>query len=54
MKPDVLNKRLTLAANFGVVIGLAVLIYEVNQNTAMMEAQINQQRADAAIKDLRD
>ena len=51
MIADNLNRWLTLVANFGVVVGLVVLIYEVNQNTAMMEAQINQQRTDTALSE---
>lgn len=51
MLADNLNRWLTLGANFGVVVGLIVLIYEVNQNTAMMEAQINQQRTDTAMSE---
>lgn len=46
-----LNRWLTFGANLGVLIGLIVLIYEVRQNTAMMEAQINQQRTDTALSE---
>ena len=51
MSSDNLNRWLTLGANLGVLIGLIVLIYEVRQNTAMMEAQINQQRTDTALSE---
>ena len=49
MKTVELNSWLSLGANVGVVIGLALLIYEINQNTALMEAQINQNRTDSAL-----
>jgi len=49
LNSEKLNRWLTLGANLGVLIGLAVLVYEVRQNTAMMEAQINQQRTDTAM-----
>ena len=49
MKFDGLNQWLTLMANFGVVAGLILLIVEINQNTEMVRAQINQSRADTAI-----
>lgn len=51
MKNKKLNRWLTLGANVGVLIGLIVLIYEVRQNTEMMEAQINQQRTDTALSE---
>jgi hypothetical protein len=40
MKPDGLAKWLTLGANFGVLIGLVLLIVELSQNRNMMRAQI--------------
>lgn len=51
MNADKLNSWLTLGANIGVVIGLGLLIYEINQNTKMMQAQINQQRTDTAMSE---
>ncbi len=51
MKADKLNSWLTLGANIGVVIGLALLVYEINQNTEMMQAQINQGRTDTALSE---
>lgn len=53
MNNENLNRWLTLGANVGVLLGLIVLIYEVRQNTAMMEAQINQQRTDTAMAEQR-
>jgi len=49
MDADSVNKWLTLSANFGVVIGLILLIVEIGQNTEMMRAQINQSRTDTAL-----
>ncbi len=51
MNADKLNSWLTLGANIGVVIGLALLVYEINQNTEMMQAQINQGRTDTALSE---
>ena len=51
MKADKLNSWLTLGANIGVVIGIALLIYEIKQNTEMMQAQINQNRTDTALSE---
>jgi len=51
MNADNVNKWLTLSANFGVVIGLILLIVEISQNTEMMRAQINQSRTDTAISE---
>ena len=49
MNTDNVNKWLTLSANIGVVLGLILLIVEIGQNTEMMQAQINQMRADSAM-----
>ena len=51
MNADKLNTWLTLGANVGVVIGLILLIIEINQNTEMMRAQINQSRTDTALSE---
>ena len=40
-----------VGANIGVVIGLGIVIFEVDQNTDMMQAQINQSRTDTAISE---
>jgi len=45
LESDRLNKWLTLVANFGVVIGLALLIFEIQQNNVLMLAQIEQSRS---------
>ena len=44
-----LNDWLMLFANVGVVVGLGLLIVELRQNSEMMQAQITQSRADAAM-----
>jgi hypothetical protein len=49
MTAEKLNRWLTLGANLGVVVGLVLLIIEIRQNTAMMEAQMMQSRTDAAM-----
>ncbi len=51
MTSEKVNKWLSLGANFGVVIGLVLLIVEIGQNTEMMRAQINQSRTDTAISE---
>jgi len=47
MNTDNANKWLTLLANVGVVIGLALLIFEIRQNSELVRAQIHQARSDA-------
>jgi hypothetical protein len=43
---DSANRWLTLGANLGVVIGLILLIVELNQNSSLVKAQIHQARSD--------
>jgi len=45
LESDRLNKWLTLLANIGVLIGLALLIFEIQQNNVLMLAQIEQSRS---------
>ena len=40
MESDRVNRWLTLGANIGVLVGIALLIFELNQNREMMRAQI--------------
>ncbi len=40
MDSDKINRWLTLGANIGVLIGIALLVYELNQNRQMMRAQV--------------
>ena len=49
MDSNKINKWLVLAANIGVLIGLALVIYEIRQNSDLMQVQISQARADAAM-----
>jgi hypothetical protein len=51
MTAEKVNTWLSLGANIGVVIGLGIVIFEINQNTDMMQAQINQSRTDTAISE---
>lgn len=49
MNTDSLNKWLTLSANVGVVIGLVLLLIELNQNSDLLRAQIHQSTSDAHV-----
>ena len=52
MNLDSLNKWLTLLANFGVLIGLTVVIFEIRQNTTAIENDSYWNRVSVAV-DLR-
>lgn len=54
MDTDRLNRWLSLGANVGVVIGIALLILEINQNTEMMRAQMAQARSENLLDRYRD
>ncbi len=49
MDTDSVNKWLTLSANVGVVIGLILLLIEIDQNSDLVRAQIHQARSDAHV-----
>ena len=49
MNADSINKWLTLVANIGVVIGLMLLLIELDQNSDLVRAQIHQARSDSWI-----
>lgn len=49
MNTDSVNKWLTLSANVGVVIGLILLLIELDQNSDLVRAQIHQARSDAHV-----
>lgn len=49
MNTDTVNKWLTLGANVGVVIGLILLLIEIDQNSDLVRAQIHQARSDAHV-----
>ena len=51
MDTDKLNRWLTLGANIAVLVGIFFLAAEINQNTEMMRAQINQSRAEASMSE---
>ncbi len=45
MNSDKLNKWLTLGANFGVLVGLIVVVFELQQTQVIMSAESSMQRA---------
>lgn len=47
MDTDRLNRWLTLVANIGVLIGIFLLILEINQNNDLMRIQIEQSRSES-------
>ena len=48
MDTDKFNRWLTLTANLGILIGLVLLIVEIQQNTDLMRAQISMERSIAS------
>ena len=46
MNAESVNRWLTLSANLGVVIGLVLLLIELDQNSDLVRAQIHQARSD--------
>ena len=49
MKADAVNRWLTLGANFGVLVGIILLVAELNQNSELMRAQIFNERSGQGI-----
>lgn len=49
MRADRINTWLTISANVGVIVGLFLVAFELNQNSSLMRIQIEQSRADAAM-----
>jgi hypothetical protein len=49
MTADSINRWLTLGANIGVLIGILVLVAELNQNATVMKAQISNERSGQGI-----
>jgi hypothetical protein len=49
MKAENLNRWLTLGANLGVLVGIILLVAELNQNSTLMRAQIFNERAGHGI-----
>jgi hypothetical protein len=54
MNNDRLNRWLSVGANFGVLIGLILLVYEVRQNSDLMRAQISMERTNTNMQILAD
>ncbi len=54
MNADNVNRWLTLGANVGVVIGLILLLVELDQNSDLVLAQIHQARSDTQVSRLED
>ncbi len=52
MKKFDLGKSLQLLGNFGVIVGIIVLVYELNQNRDMMEAQTRHEVAQSIVDQL--
>lgn len=52
MSADSVNRWLTLSANVGVVIGLVLLVIELNQNSSLVRAQIHQARSDSYVSNM--
>ena len=48
-----LNRWLTLGANLGVLIGIILILLELNQNSSLMRAQLTQARADNILESYR-
>ena len=51
MNAEHVNRWLTLGANVGVVIGLILLLVELDQNSDLVRAQIHQSRSDTWVSD---
>ena len=49
MVSDRINRWLTLVANIGVLIGIFLLIVEIDQNNDLMQAQIEQSRSETLV-----
>lgn len=50
LKSDRISRWLSLGANFGVLVGLVLLIVEIQQNTDMMRAEMSQARTDNRVE----
>jgi hypothetical protein len=54
MDADNVNRWLTLGANVGVLVGIILILLELNQNAELMLAQMTQARGDNVIQTYRD
>jgi hypothetical protein len=52
MDNDRVNRWLSLGANVGVLVGIVLILIELNQNSDLMRAQISQSRADNLIESM--
>lgn len=50
MNQDKINGWLTLVANIGVLIGLGLLVFEINQSNSLALAQIEQTRSESLLQ----
>jgi len=50
MSSGKVNQWLTLGANFGVLIGIILILIELNQNADLMRAQMTQERANHLVE----
>ena len=49
MDSNTVNRWLTLGANVGVMVGLILLIVEIDQNSQLVRIQIEQSRSEAYV-----
>ena len=54
MDSNKVNRWLTLGANLGVLLGIILILIELNQNADLMKAQMTQARADNVLENLRE
>ena len=54
MDSDRVNRWLTLASNIGVLVGIVLILIELNQNSELMRAQLTQARSDNVLATYRE
>ena len=54
MDSNKVNRWLTLGANLGVLVGIVLILMELNQNADLMKAQMTQARADNVLEHYRE
>jgi hypothetical protein len=54
LSSDRMNRWLTLGANLGVLVGIVLILIELNQNADLMRAQMTQARGDSVVQTYRD
>ena len=54
MDSEKVNRWLTLGANLGVLVGIILILMELNQNADLMKAQMTQARADNLLANYRE